>query len=61
MPECPHRSDEERKSDRWEYVVGKALKDWVTAVMVEKRITRADARVLVLAEIRGKSGQRPTV
>ncbi len=31
MPVCPPRSDEERQSDRWEYVVGKALKDWVTA------------------------------
>lgn len=57
MPECPSRSDEERKSDRWEFVVGKALKDWVTAVMLEKRMTRADARELVLAEIRGKSGR----
>jgi hypothetical protein len=58
MPDCPPRSVEERSSDRWEYVVGKALKDWVTAVMIEKRITRAEARLVVLAEIRQKGEYR---
>ena len=41
-------------SDRWEFVVGKALKDWTTAVMLEKKITRAEAREFVLGEIRSK-------
>ena len=54
MPDCPHRTAEERKHDRWELVVGKALKDWVTAVMLEKKLTRAEARLVVLAEIRQK-------
>ena len=54
MPDCPPRNADERKSDRWEMVVGKALKDWVTAVMMERKITRAEAREFVLAEIRQK-------
>jgi hypothetical protein len=43
-------------------VVGKALKDWVTAVMLEKKLTRAEARLVVLAEIRqkGEGNERST-
>jgi hypothetical protein len=51
MPDCPPRSADERKGDRWENVVGKALKDWVTAVMVKKSLTRDQARLYVLGEI----------
>jgi hypothetical protein len=52
MPVCPPRSAEERKSDRWENVVGKALKDWVTATMVKRGVTREEARKIVLDDIK---------
>lgn len=35
-------------SDRWEYVVGKALKDYATALMGVLGKTRAEARELIL-------------
>jgi hypothetical protein len=53
MPVCPPRTPEERKSDRWENVVGKALKDWVTRVMKRDGSTRDEARATVLAAIQG--------
>lgn len=52
MPDCPPRSEKERESDRWEFVVGKALKDWVTAIMVKRNLTRELARKYVLDEIK---------
>lgn len=52
MPVCPPRSAENRARDRWEYVVGKALKDYVTVVMASRRgLSRAEARKIVLQEI----------
>jgi len=50
MPECTSRTAEERTDDRWERIVGKALKDWVTALM-RHGFTRKQARNLVLDEI----------
>lgn len=52
MPVCPPRSEDERKNDRWEYVVGKALKDWVTATMAKRGVTREEARKIVLDDIK---------
>lgn len=57
MPECPPRSEAERTSDRWENVVGKSLKDWVTAVMATRKITRDEARKVVLTEIKALTFQ----
>jgi hypothetical protein len=36
---------------RWEHVAGKALKDWVTRVMIQTGKTRAEARVAILDKI----------
>jgi len=52
MPICPPRSSKERESDRWENVVGKALKDWVTRTMEKRSLTREQARKHVLDEIK---------
>jgi hypothetical protein len=52
MPICPPRPKEERKKDRWENVVGKALKNWVTAVMEKRGVTREVARKIVLDDIK---------
>jgi hypothetical protein len=52
MPVCPPKSPKERESDRWENVVGKALKDWITSVMKRDKLTRAEARVKVLLQIK---------
>ena len=52
MPVCPQISPEDRaKMDRWENVVGKALKDWVTRIMERDGKTRSEARGTVLAAI----------
>src|SRR5277367_3825987 len=51
MPDCPPRSSEERKSDRWEYTAGKALKDWVTRAMKKTGKNRAEARFAILEKI----------
>lgn len=52
MPDCPPISPEERAAtERWERVVGKALKDWVTRVMKRDNKTREEARATVLAAI----------
>jgi len=53
MPVCPPISAQEReKGDRWEHVVGKAVKDWVTATMQKRGVTRAEARKIVLDDIK---------
>lgn len=39
---------------RWEYVVGKALKDWASRIMEEGH-TRAEARGMILQEIKNKT------
>ena len=52
MPSCPPISAEERaKIDRWELVVGKALKDWATRIMENTGMTRAEARGVILRKI----------
>jgi len=51
MPECPPRTAKERESDRWEYVAGKALKDWVTRAMKLTGKSRAEARYAILEKI----------
>lgn len=57
MPNCPPKTLQERMedgnngSDRWEFVVGKALKDWATALM-QFGMTREEARDIVLSEIK---------
>jgi hypothetical protein len=43
--------DEQDGSTKWEFVVGRALKDWASALM-QFGMTRAEARVIVLAEIK---------
>ncbi len=48
MPDCPPKTEADRK--RWENVVGKALKDWTTALM-RFGMTRAEARDIVLSDI----------
>jgi hypothetical protein len=48
VPNCPPKTDADR--NRWENVVGKALKDWTTALM-GFGMTRKEARVCVLSEI----------
>lgn len=40
------------ESKRWENVVGKAVKDWTTAIMASRGVTREDARQVVLGFIR---------
>jgi hypothetical protein len=58
MPDCPPKTlaermdDETNVSTRWEFVVGKALKDWVTATMLKRKVTRDEARKIVLDEIK---------
>jgi len=44
-------SDERDGSTKWEFVVGRALKDWATALM-QFGMTRAEARDIVLSEIK---------
>lgn len=39
-------------SKRWERVVGKAIKDWTTAIMAARKMTREKAREHVLSLIR---------
>jgi hypothetical protein len=51
MPACPPKTPDER-GDRWEYVAGKALKDWTTRLMVQYGLTRQQARELVLVRVR---------
>lgn len=52
MPICPPKLSEERAiTERWELVVGKALKDWVTRVMRTTGKTRAEARYAILEKI----------
>jgi hypothetical protein len=51
MPDCPPRTSKERESDRWEYVAGKALKDWVTRAMKLTGKSRAEARHAILEKI----------
>ena len=57
MPNCPVKTlaermdDEHNPSTRWEFIVGKALKDWATALM-QFGMTRDEARVHVLSEIK---------
>jgi len=50
VPNCPPKSDEHRAT-KFEYVVGKALKDWATALM-QFGMTRAEAREIMLSEIK---------
>jgi|GEM_PF-4094840 len=56
MPVCPPKTVEERKNDPWENVVGKALKDLVTATMQYYGITRREARKVLLEEIQKSKG-----
>lgn len=49
MPSCPPKTDNDR--NRWENVAGKALKDWVTRVMLKEGKTRDEARKVVLERI----------
>jgi hypothetical protein len=51
MPVCLPKTSDER-GDRWEYVAGKALKDWTTRLMIRYCLTRQQARELVLIRIR---------
>lgn len=57
MPNIPPKTLAERVEDgnnlstRWEFVIGKALKDWATALM-QFGMTRDEARVIVLAEVK---------
>jgi hypothetical protein len=57
MPDCPVKTLAERIEDgnnlstRWEFVVGKALKDWATALM-QFGMTREEARNIVLSDIK---------
>lgn len=51
MPICPPRSEKERESDRWEYVAGKALKEWVTRVTRQTKKNRREARAAILDKI----------
>lgn len=48
MPVCPPKSATDRTSERFENTAGKALKDWVTALMKQDGSTRAEARGKVL-------------
>jgi hypothetical protein len=43
-----------KHGQRWEFVVGKALKDWATVIMHEGH-TRAEARQMILEEIKKQS------
>lgn len=53
MPKMPILTDEQRSHmDRWERVSGKALKDWVTAIMKRMGTTRDEARGVVLRIIK---------
>lgn len=55
MPPCPPKTLEQRQNDtRWEHVVGKALKDWVTRRMIKYGQTRAQARADILVLINEK-------
>lgn len=53
MPVCPPKSAEERANERnrWESIVGKALKDWTSRVMMQTHMTRAEARQAILEKI----------
>lgn len=42
-----------KHGQRWEFVIGKALKDWATQIMHEGH-TRAEAREMILEEIKSK-------
>jgi len=48
MPVCLPKTDADRK--RWENVVGKALKNWATALM-QFGMTRDEARDIILSDI----------
>lgn len=52
MPDCPPKASEERGT-RFELQAGKAVKDWVTRVMKQTRMTRREARIVVLEKING--------
>lgn len=62
MPNCPPKTLAERMEDnanpgeRWEFVVGKALKDWATALM-QFGMTREEARAIVLSDIKERTEQ----
>ena len=43
---------ENHDSPRWEYAVGKALKDWATAIMENRGVTRAVARERIMDAIK---------
>lgn len=51
MPNCPPKTNEHRNT-RWEFVAGKALKDWTTRLMVKYALTREQARELILVRLR---------
>lgn len=50
MPVCPPKLN--RNDTRWEFIAGKALKDWTTRLMVKYALTREQARELVLVRLR---------
>lgn len=54
MPACPPKTDSQRK--RWESTVGKALKDWASALMLFG-MTRREARDAILSDIRERTEQ----
>lgn len=39
------------ESKRWEYVIGKVLKDWATALMATGELTREKAREVILVNV----------
>ena len=57
MPVCPPKTEAEREAGRWEFVVGKALKDYVTIMMVARGLCRDEARKIVLQEIKEKTNE----
>ncbi len=52
MPPMPTLTSEDRaKITRWEHVVGKALKDWTTRIMIQQGVNREEARQIALKRI----------
>jgi len=51
MPVCVPRTEKDRT--RFEHVVGKLLKDWASTIM-QDGYTRAEARAMILEEIKSK-------
>jgi hypothetical protein len=54
MPNCPPKTDAQR--NRWENVIGKALKDWTTTLM-QFGMTREEARDIVLSDIKRETAR----